>query len=78
MLLACPSAAAIAPAFWLETQSPLSTEKCNGVPTAPVSAPSRFARSSDFKVGVALPGHQRCYQGDVDIELELLALASFG
>jgi hypothetical protein len=35
-------------------------------------------RGEDFRVGVAFAGHQRCGQGDVDVELQLLALASFG
>jgi len=35
-------------------------------------------RGEDFRVGVAFAGYQRCGQGDVDIELQLLALAGFG
>ena len=69
------------PAVELETQSPYSTEKWSGVPTDAVSVTSRLARSSAATVsgsGVAFAGHQRCGQGDVDIELQLLALASFG
>ena len=35
-------------------------------------------RSDGFRVRVAFAGPQRCGQGDVDIELQLFALASFG
>ena len=35
-------------------------------------------RGGDFRVSVAFAGHQRRDQGDVDIELQLFALASFG
>ena len=35
-------------------------------------------RGEDFWIGVAFAGHQRRDQGEVDIELQLLALASFG
>ena len=35
-------------------------------------------RGEDFGVSVAFPGHQRCGQGDVDSELQLFALTSFG
>jgi len=35
-------------------------------------------RGDDLGVGVAFAGHQRCGQGDVDIELQLFALTSFG
>ena len=35
-------------------------------------------RGDDFRICVAFAGHQRCGQGDVDIELKLQALASFG
>src|SRR5208282_1077530 len=79
-LAACSSAAAIGPALWLETQSPKSTEKWSGVPTDAVSVePIRsLQRGEDFRVGVAFAGHQRCGQGDLDIELQLFALASFG
>ena len=45
-LVACSSAAEIAPLFAVETLSPKSTEKWSGVPIAPVSVTSRFARSS--------------------------------
>ena len=34
-------------------------------------------RGEDFRVGLAFAGHQRLGQGDVDIELQLLTLASF-
>jgi hypothetical protein len=80
-LVACSSAAAIAPLFKVEAQSPKSTEKWSGVPDGrglghePVCSRQR---GEDFWVGVAFAGHQRCGQGDVDIELQLFALASFG
>jgi hypothetical protein len=35
-------------------------------------------RGEHFRVRVAFAGHQRCGQGDVDIELQLFALPSFG
>jgi len=35
-------------------------------------------RADDFRIGVAFAGHQRLGQGDVDIELQLFALGSFG
>ena len=35
-------------------------------------------RHDDLRIGGAFAGHQRLGQGDVDIELQLLALASFG
>ena len=40
-LPACSSASAIAPALWLEIQSPKSTEKWSGVPTDAVTLPLR-------------------------------------
>jgi hypothetical protein len=48
---------------------------CPGLGHEPVCS---LHRSDDLGVGVAFAGHQRCGQGDVDIELELSALASFG
>ena len=33
---------------------------------------------SDFRVSVTFAAHQRCDQGDADIELQLFALAGFG
>ena len=35
-------------------------------------------RGNGFGIRVAFAGHQRCGQRDVDIELKLVALASFG
>ena len=48
---------------------------CRGLGHEPVRS---LQRGGDFGVGVAFAGHQRCGQGDVDIELQLLALARFG
>ena len=48
---------------------------CPGLGHKPVCS---LQRGDDFRVGVAFSGHQRCAQGDVDIELQLLAIASFG
>jgi len=35
-------------------------------------------RHDDLRIGGAFAGHQRLGQGDVDVELQLLALAGFG
>jgi hypothetical protein len=48
---------------------------CRGLGHEPVRA---LQRGDDFRIGVAFTGHQRRDQGDVDIELQLFALASFG
>jgi hypothetical protein len=48
---------------------------CRGLGHEPVRS---LQRGDDFRVGEACAGHQRCGQGDVDIELQLFALASFG
>jgi len=48
---------------------------CPGLGHEPIRS---LQRGEDFRVGIAFAGHQRLGQNDVDIELELLALASFG
>jgi hypothetical protein len=48
---------------------------CPGLGHEPIRS---LQHCNDFRVGVTFAGHQRCGQGDLDIELELLALASFG
>ena len=48
---------------------------CRGLGHEPVRS---LQRGGDLGVGVAFAGHQRLGQGDLDIELQLLALASFG
>jgi len=48
---------------------------CAGLGHEPVRS---LQRGDGFRVGVASAGHQRCGQRDVDLELELLALANLG
>ena len=48
---------------------------CPGLGHEPICS---FQRGDDFRVCVAFAGHQRRDQGAVDIELQLVALASFG
>ena len=48
---------------------------CRGFGHEPIGS---LQRGEDFRVGIAFAGHQRLSQGDVDIELTLVALASFG
>jgi hypothetical protein len=49
--------------------------RCPGLGHEPVRS---LQRGDHFRVGEAFAGHQRCSQGDVDLELQLLALAGFG
>ena len=48
---------------------------CPGFGHEPIRS---LQRSDDLRVGVAFAGHHRCGQGDVDVEFQLFALASFG
>ena len=48
---------------------------CPGLGREPVRS---LQDSYGFRVGVAFAGPQCCGQGDVDIELQLFALTSFG
>jgi len=48
---------------------------CCGLGHEPIRS---LQRGDSFRVCEAFAGHQRCGQGDVDIELQLLALASLG